>query len=110
MPSQQTYVANILIAVNPYIDIPNLYTTDTIKKYQGRSLGQMPPHVFAIGECVISEIIFKLAERKDWWFIPYFWFIFLCWYIAEYKLPAFVNVIGWIHYFSKTLEEITWYK
>lgn len=65
MPSQQTYVANILIAVNPYIDIPNLYTTDTIKKYQGRSLGQMPPHVFAIGECVISEIIFKLAERKD---------------------------------------------
>jgi myosin heavy subunit len=26
-----TYVANILIAVNPYADIPNLYTAPTIR-------------------------------------------------------------------------------
>nr|XP_027213444.1 unconventional myosin-VI-like isoform X1 [Penaeus vannamei] len=51
-----TYVANILIAVNPYIDIPNLYTTDTIKKYQGRSLGQMPPHVFAIADKAFRDM------------------------------------------------------
>jgi len=35
--------------VNPYFDIPKLYSSDTIKKYQGRSLGTLPPHVFAIG-------------------------------------------------------------
>ena len=47
--SFQTYVANILIAVNPYYEIPNLYSSQTIKTYQGKSLGTMPPHVFAIG-------------------------------------------------------------
>lgn len=46
----QTYVANILIAVNPYFDIPKIYSSETIKSYQGKSLGTMPPHVFAIGK------------------------------------------------------------
>lgn len=48
----QTYVANILIAVNPYSDIPNLYSPDTIRLYRGKSLGTLPPHVYAIGEAV----------------------------------------------------------
>ncbi|XP_071535802.1 myosin heavy chain 95F isoform X4 [Panulirus ornatus] len=51
-----TYVANILIAVNPYFDIPKLYTLDTIKKYQGKSLGQMPPHVFAIADKAFRDM------------------------------------------------------
>jgi len=46
----QTYVANILIALNPYFDVPQLYSTQTIKSYQNKSLGTMPPHVFAIGQ------------------------------------------------------------
>lgn len=46
----QTYVANILIAVNPYFEIKDLYSSKTIKSYQGKSLGVMPPHVFAIGK------------------------------------------------------------
>ena len=46
----QTYVANILLAVNPYKDMRQLYSADVIKKYQGKSLGTLPPHVFAIGE------------------------------------------------------------
>ncbi|KAJ9583973.1 hypothetical protein L9F63_021684 [Diploptera punctata] len=45
-----TYVANILIAVNPYFEIKNLYSSQTIKSYQGKSLGVMPPHVFAIAD------------------------------------------------------------
>jgi myosin heavy subunit len=45
----QTYVANILIAVNPYCEIKDLYSSKTIKTYQGKSLGVLPPHVFAIG-------------------------------------------------------------
>ncbi|CAH0407500.1 unnamed protein product [Chilo suppressalis] len=45
-----TYVANILLAVNPYEDIADLYSSNTIKKYQGRSLGELPPHVFAIAD------------------------------------------------------------
>ena len=46
----QTYVANILISLNPYFDVPQLYSTQTIKSYQNKSLGTMPPHVFAIGQ------------------------------------------------------------
>ncbi|KAM7375928.1 hypothetical protein PAMP_005689 [Pampus punctatissimus] len=45
-----TYVANILIAVNPYYDIPKLYGPDAIKSYQGKSLGTLPPHVYAIAD------------------------------------------------------------
>lgn len=51
-----TYVANILIAVNPYFEIKNLYNKESIQQYRGKSLGMLPPHVFAIGE--ISTICF----------------------------------------------------
>ena len=54
----QTYVANILIAVNPYMELPKLYHHDTIKAYQGKSLGTMPPHVFAIGLYVLLFLEF----------------------------------------------------
>lgn len=54
--SFQTYVANILIAVNPYFEIKNLYTQQTMRSYQGKSLGVLPPHVFALGKihCISS--------------------------------------------------------
>ncbi|XP_059157656.1 unconventional myosin-VI-like [Physella acuta] len=45
-----TYTANILIAINPYYEVPDLYTVATIKKYQGKSLGTLPPHVYAIAD------------------------------------------------------------
>lgn len=45
----QTYVANILIALNPYKEIKDLYSDAAIKRYNGKSLGELPPHVFAIG-------------------------------------------------------------
>lgn len=61
----QTYVANILIAVNPYYDIPNLYSPDTIKLYQGKSLGTLPPHVYAIGEGIgLCRHCFKGPEQS----------------------------------------------
>lgn len=49
-----TYVANILIAVNPYFEIKGLYSKEAIKKYQGKSLGTLPPHVFAIGKQILT--------------------------------------------------------
>ena len=45
----QTYVANILLAVNPYHEISDLYSPESIKRYNGKSIGVLPPHVFAIG-------------------------------------------------------------
>lgn len=51
----QTYVANILISVNPYIEIKNLYSTDVMGKYKGKSLGVLPPHIFAIGNIRLKK-------------------------------------------------------
>lgn len=46
-------MANILIALNPYKKIDDLYSDATIRKYNGKSLGEMSPHVFAIGNIYI---------------------------------------------------------
>ncbi|KAJ8288635.1 hypothetical protein COCON_G00012940 [Conger conger] len=58
-----TFVANILIAVNPYYDIPKLYTPDTIKSYHGRSLGTLPPHVYAIADKAYRDMkVLKMSQ------------------------------------------------
>ncbi|XP_048456914.1 myosin VIa [Rhincodon typus] len=58
-----TYVANILIAVNPYFDIPKLYSSETIKKYKGRSLGTLAPHVYAIADKAYRDMkVHKLSQ------------------------------------------------
>ncbi|XP_069788198.1 unconventional myosin-VI-like isoform X1 [Narcine bancroftii] len=58
-----TYVANILIAVNPYYDIPKLYSSDSIQKYKGKSLGTLPPHVYAIADKAYRDMkVHKLSQ------------------------------------------------
>ncbi|KAL3278259.1 hypothetical protein HHI36_013596 [Cryptolaemus montrouzieri] len=58
-----TYVANILIAVNPYKEIPTLYSKDMLKSYQGKSLGEKPPHVFAIADKAFRDMkVFKESQ------------------------------------------------
>uniref|UniRef100_A0A8C7LLA3 Unconventional myosin-VI n=1 Tax=Oncorhynchus mykiss TaxID=8022 RepID=A0A8C7LLA3_ONCMY len=58
-----TFVANILIAVNPYVDLPKLYAPETIKQYHGRSLGTLPPHVYAIGELFLLVRVKKCSQN-----------------------------------------------
>lgn len=58
-----TYVANILIAVNPYYDIPKLYGPDAIKSYRGKSLGTLPPHVYAIADKAYRDMkVLKMSQ------------------------------------------------
>uniref|UniRef100_A0A8D2LYD9 Unconventional myosin-VI n=1 Tax=Varanus komodoensis TaxID=61221 RepID=A0A8D2LYD9_VARKO len=58
-----TYVANILIAVNPYFDIPKLYSSATIKNYQGKSLGTLAPHVYAIADKAFRDMkVLKMSQ------------------------------------------------
>uniref|UniRef100_A0A8C7F634 Unconventional myosin-VI n=1 Tax=Oncorhynchus kisutch TaxID=8019 RepID=A0A8C7F634_ONCKI len=58
-----TFVANILIAVNPYYDIPKLYAPETIKQYHGRSLGTLPPHVYAIADKAYRDMrVLKMSQ------------------------------------------------
>ncbi|CAG0922973.1 unnamed protein product [Notodromas monacha] len=51
-----TYVGNILVAVNPYNDIQDLYSTQSISRYRGKSLGLLPPHVFAIADKAFRDM------------------------------------------------------
>ncbi|VDM06889.1 unnamed protein product [Wuchereria bancrofti] len=59
----QTYVANILISINPYEQIPDLYSSATIQKYQGRSIGTLPPHIFAIGNLIAADNAYRNMKR-----------------------------------------------
>lgn len=44
-----TYAGSILVAVNPYKMFPDSYGIEMAKKYSGKPLGVLPPHLFAIG-------------------------------------------------------------
>ncbi|XP_041419042.1 unconventional myosin-VI isoform X1 [Xenopus laevis] len=58
-----TYVANILIAINPYFDVPKLYTSEQIKQYHGKSLGTLPPHVYAIADKAFRDMkVLKMSQ------------------------------------------------
>ncbi|WZZ18783.1 hypothetical protein YC2023_111872 [Brassica napus] len=52
-----TYTGNILIAVNPFQRLPHLYATDMMEQYKGIGLGELSPHVFAIGDAAYRAMI-----------------------------------------------------
>ncbi|XP_053396881.1 unconventional myosin-VI-like isoform X2 [Mercenaria mercenaria] len=59
-----TFTANILIALNPYAKIPDLYSSDCRHKYKGKSLGTMPPHVYAIADKAYRDMKVNKASQS----------------------------------------------
>ncbi|EDQ91224.1 uncharacterized protein MONBRDRAFT_17957 [Monosiga brevicollis MX1] len=48
-----TYCGIVLVAINPYADVP-LYSTEMIHAYSGRAMGELDPHIFAVAEDAFS--------------------------------------------------------
>ncbi|NWH72650.1 MYO15 protein, partial [Piaya cayana] len=51
-----TYIGSILVSVNPY-RLYNIYGTEQVQQYEGRALGENPPHLFAIANVAYSKVV-----------------------------------------------------
>lgn len=51
----------MLVAINPYEILP-IYTNKEITNYRNRKIGDMPPHIFAVGDSAYQELS---KENRD---------------------------------------------
>ncbi|KAF7837384.1 myosin-7-like isoform X11 [Senna tora] len=58
-----TYTGNILIAVNPFQRLPQLYGHDVMEKYKGATFGELSPHPFAIADSAYRMMINEGASQ-----------------------------------------------
>ena len=58
-----TVAGSILVAVNPY-RMFDIYGLDTVSRYEGRILGTLPPHLFAMGATAYNRLLAKDGQNQ----------------------------------------------
>ncbi|CAO1341197.1 unnamed protein product [Diamesa hyperborea] len=51
-----TYIGEVVVSVNPYRQMNNLYGNDVITKYKGREFYENPPHLYAIADAAYRAL------------------------------------------------------
>jgi myosin-15 len=57
------FLGSILVAVNPY-RMFDIYGLDTVSRYEGRILGTLPPHLFAMGATAYNRLLAKDGQNQ----------------------------------------------
>eukprot|EP01091_Cochliopodium_minus_P015206 TRINITY_DN5339_c0_g1_i2.p1 TRINITY_DN5339_c0_g1~~TRINITY_DN5339_c0_g1_i2.p1 ORF type:complete len:1073 (-),score=394.85 TRINITY_DN5339_c0_g1_i2:98-3316(-) len=57
-----TYIGNVLISVNPFKNIKDLYSERLLKDYRGKYPYELPPHVYSLADGVYRQL---LQEGKN---------------------------------------------
>jgi len=57
-----TYTASVLLAMNPYKDISELYGDSQCTRYRGKHIGALPPHPYAIADTAYRALV---RERRN---------------------------------------------
>lgn len=58
-----TYIGPVLVSVNPYRTIRNLYDSDVIKTYRNVSFYELPPHIYAVADVAYRSMRRDLADQ-----------------------------------------------
>uniref|UniRef100_A0A0K0ECP3 Myosin motor domain-containing protein n=1 Tax=Strongyloides stercoralis TaxID=6248 RepID=A0A0K0ECP3_STRER len=58
-----TYISNILIAINPYKQVPDLYTEEIKMKYHSKSFSSLPAHIYSIVNKALNDI--KISNKNQ---------------------------------------------
>ncbi|KAK6150259.1 hypothetical protein DH2020_017784 [Rehmannia glutinosa] len=59
-----TYTGSILIAINPFQRLPDLYDAHMMERYKGAPFGKLSPHVFAIADVAYRKWCGKTETTK----------------------------------------------
>lgn len=59
-----TYTANVLLAVNPYKPLPHFYTEDMMAQYKNKTLGQKPPHPYAVADSAYRQMMREWRDQS----------------------------------------------
>ena len=68
------------MAVNPY-QILSIYTSEQIQKYRDKKIGELPPHIFAIGDNAYHNMLRYQHDQcviiRYYYFFSLFFIIYL---------------------------------
>lgn len=61
--SLSLFPGSILVSVNPY-RLFDMYGLDAVSRYEGAVMGQLPPHLFAVGAQAYQRMLAKNGENQ----------------------------------------------